>query len=397
MTINKTLLTLALASIVGGAHYQSSTAKSIFVNQERVADQALTSAIQQQPRIQVAILLDTSSSMNGLIDQTRNQLWSVINEFSVAKRNGQTPKLEVALFEYGNSGLSRESGYIRKLNHFTGELDLISEGLFSLQTNGGDEYCGMAVKTAVDSLQWSQSDNDIKVIFIAGNEPFTQGPVNFKRAISSAKKRGIAVNTIFAGNHDNGVREGWQQGALLAGGDYMSIDANRTIVHIDAPQDKQIESLNSQLNETYVPYGALGRDSAKRQVEQDQKNSSVSKALLAKRAKSKSSSYYRNSRWDLVDAMREGEVDEVALAEIEKEELPEPMQEMNSQERMEYVAKQAKQREKIQAEIGKLSEEREQFVRKSKQEQGEQSATMSDALSEAVRKQAAEKGFELGS
>jgi len=177
----------------------------------------------------------------------------------------------------------------------------------------------------------------------------------------------------------------------------MSIDANRTIVHIDAPQDKQIESLNSQLNETYVPYGALGRDSAKRQVEQDQKNSSVSKALLAKRAKSKSSSYYRNSRWDLVDAMREGEVDEVALAEIEKEELPEPMQEMNSQERMEYVAKQAKQREKIQAEIGKLSEEREQFVRKSKQEQGEQSATMSDALSEAVRKQAAEKGFELGS
>jgi len=161
MTINKTLLTLALASIVGGAHYQSSTAKSIFVNQERVADQALTSAIQQQPRIQVAILLDTSSSMNGLIDQTRNQLWSVINEFSVAKRNGQTPKLEVALFEYGNSGLSRESGYIRKLNHFTGELDLISEGLFSLQTNGGDEYCGMAVKTAVDSLQWSQSDKEI--------------------------------------------------------------------------------------------------------------------------------------------------------------------------------------------------------------------------------------------
>ena len=43
------------------------------------------------PKIQLAILLDTSGSMDGLIDQTRNQLWQVVNELSMAKRNGITP------------------------------------------------------------------------------------------------------------------------------------------------------------------------------------------------------------------------------------------------------------------------------------------------------------------
>ena len=38
------------------------------------------------PRVQIALLLDTSSSMNGLIDQARSQLWSVVNEFAAARR-----------------------------------------------------------------------------------------------------------------------------------------------------------------------------------------------------------------------------------------------------------------------------------------------------------------------
>ena len=95
-----------------------------------------------QPRIQVAILLDTSSSMDGLIDQTRNQIWQVINEFSSLKQNGVQPRLEVAVFEYGNDGISKNQGYVRQVSAFTRELDKVSESLFSLRTNGGSEYCG---------------------------------------------------------------------------------------------------------------------------------------------------------------------------------------------------------------------------------------------------------------
>src|SRR4051812_7827725 len=65
------------------------------------------------PVVEVAILLDTSNSMDGLIDQARSRLWAIVNTIALAKENGRSPDLRVALFEYGNQGLSPESGWIR--------------------------------------------------------------------------------------------------------------------------------------------------------------------------------------------------------------------------------------------------------------------------------------------
>lgn len=373
----------------------STFASQISIEIQQETESSKQASIAHQPKIQMAILLDTSGSMNGLIDQTRNQIWSVVNEFSTATRQGVKPILEVALFEYGNDGNPSEVGHVRKLSNFTRELDRVSEGLFSLTTNGGNEYCGYAIKTAVTDLQWSKSDSDIKTIFIAGNEAFTQGPVSYDFAAKLAQKKGIAVNTIFAGDFRAGVNSGWQGGAHLAGGDYMSINANRQIVHIDAPQDKEIAQLNSQLNATYIPYGKQGRESAKRQLEQDAKTNDISSGLLAKRARSKSSDFYSNSSWDLVDALRDGEVEYKDLASMSEDKLPEKMQAMSAGERKQYVQEQAKLRTEIKQEISRLGKERQQYVAKNKKEQASDAPSVSDALSKAVKKQAQEKGFEL--
>lgn len=348
-----------------------------------------------QPKIQLAILLDTSGSMDGLIDQTRNQLWQVVNEFSTAKRHGITPKLEVALFEYGNDGNSRDAGFVRMLNDFTRELDKVSEGLFSLTTNGGSEYCGFAIKTAVHSLNWSHNNNDIKTIFIAGNEPFSQGPVNYRDALRLASQHGIAVNTIHAGDHQVGIETGWQSGALLAGGDYMSIDSNRRAVHVLAPQDKRIVELNAQLNETYIPYGQQGRMKAQRQKEQDSQSESISSSLLSKRAITKSSNYYKNSKWDLVDALEEGEMTEEQVASMDETMLPIEMKTMSAEKKKVYVAEKAKKRAKLKEEIKGLSEARKAYVAEMKRKQIESTPSMSDALTAAIKKQATEKEYIL--
>ena len=39
----------------------------------------------EKQNIKVALLLDTSNSMDGLIDQAKAQLWEIVNEFSYAK------------------------------------------------------------------------------------------------------------------------------------------------------------------------------------------------------------------------------------------------------------------------------------------------------------------------
>ena len=130
------------------------------------------------PRVQLAILLDTSNSMDGLIEQAKTQLWKIINTFIAAKQGGKTPFVEVALYEYGNDGLHSESPWIRRIQPLTRDLDKVSEELFGLRTNGGQEYCGAVVQRAVEDLQWDPSGDTYKAVFIAGNEPFTQGPVD---------------------------------------------------------------------------------------------------------------------------------------------------------------------------------------------------------------------------
>lgn len=348
---------------------------------------------EEQLKIQLAILLDTSSSMDGLIDQTRQQIWQVVNEFSSATQGGRKPVLEVAVFEYGNNALASANGYIRQVSALTTELDAVSEALFSLKTNGGEEYCGQVIDHAVKQLAWSQSNNDIKAIFIAGNEAFSQGPVPFREAIQAAKTRGIIVNTIHAGDYDEGARSGWKDGAVLAGGNFMSIDHNHQVAHIDAPQDDRIAELNTQLNQTYIPYGSEGMRKHARQMEQDANSSRVSSGLLAKRAKSKSSSYYENSSWDLVDAHKNGSVD---LENLEEESLPDTMRDMSTAQRKQYIKKAEAERSRLQAEIVRLSQARDAYVTEQRRKQSQQVvSTVEDALITAIRKQAEDKHYEF--
>lgn len=347
----------------------------------------------EPPLIQMAILLDTSGSMSGLINQTRDQLWQVVNRFATSTKDGLTPRLEVAVFEYGNSSLSVNSGYIRKVTDLTTELDAVSEALFALTTNGGSEYCGYVIQEAVTRLAWSDADDAVKVIFIAGNEPFTQGPVPFQQAIGHARGKGITVNTIHAGDMKIGANSGWKQGAMLAGGDYMNIDHNHVVAHVNAPQDKRLSELNAQLNQTYVPYGSEGKGKAKRQALMDSKNKDVSMGQLAKRVISKATSFYRNDSWDLVDALEDGKVD---LDKIEEEKLPEPMKKMDKEKQKAFVQEKAQARKKLKAEIAELSKQREAYVAQQRAASPAPAVnTMNEAMTSAIEKQSKAKGYEF--
>jgi len=104
-------------------------------------------SLSKDNKIQVALLLDTSNSMDGLIDQTKSRLWNIVNTLTTLKYNGQAPQVEIALYEYGNDGLKDEN-YIRQVTPLTQDLDLVSEKLFALRTNGGNEYCGAVIRDA---------------------------------------------------------------------------------------------------------------------------------------------------------------------------------------------------------------------------------------------------------
>jgi hypothetical protein len=353
--------------------------------------QAVSEEIDGRPVIQLALLLDTSNSMDGLINQAKSQLWRIVSETGRARRNGREPLLQVALYEYGNDSLSPLSRYIRQVVPFTTDLDYISQELFTLRTNGGNEYCGQVVLDASRQLQWVDSPAALKLIFIAGNEPFTQGPTSYMRASKAADRRGIVVNTIFCGDYSEGIQTGWQNGARLTGGSYISINSDYTHEYIRAPQDERIEELNDRLNRTYLGYGALGQAKKENQEEQDQNASSLNRGSLLERARVKSSSGYSNTAWDLVDAYTEGAVDP---SELSDDELPQQMRGLSGDEREEYLQEMQTERMRIQNEITRLSLDRDRYLQ-DRQASAPAEPTLDSAMIKAVRESAEAKGFVL--
>jgi len=339
-------------------------------------------------QIKVALLLDTSNSMDGLINQAKTQLWEIINELSYAKCGTDQPDLQIALYEYGNDGLEQADGYIRQVLNFSDDLDEISKKLFALRTNGGSEYCGAVIQNSLKNLDWGKNKNDLKLIFIAGNEPFTQGKINYKEAASLANEKDVTVNTIFCGNYENGISGKWQEGALLTKGDYMTIDHNAKTVHISTPYDKVIIELNSKLNNTYVNFGSQGNYKKQLQTEQDDEAGYLNEVVVVKRAVSKSSRMYKNASWDLVDASK---TKDFSFDKVDKTSLPKQLQNKSNSELKKYVETQQKEREKIQEKIQELNKRRKQFV--ADKNANPKNNNLENAMISAIKKQAKGKNF----
>lgn len=344
----------------------------------------------EEPLVQIAVLLDTSSSMDGLIEQAKTQLWKLVNEFITAKQDGKTPVVQVALYEYGKSALSQKDNWIRQIQPLTRDLDKISEELFALTTNGGDEYCGAVIQRATNDLAWDPNPKVYKAMFVAGNEPFTQGPVSSKKSCQEAIAKGIIVNTIHCGGESEGISGNWNQGALLADGKFLVIDQNQAIVHVEAPQDAEIVELNEKLNKTYISYGAAAPAAMARQVAQDKNAASKAEAgTQVQRVVSKASANYCNDTWDLVDAAKKKDFD---ITKVSEASLPEEMKKMTPEERKAHVAKKAQEREEIQKKVLALNKEREAFVT-AKRKESAQADTLDTAMTKALRSQAEKKGI----
>jgi hypothetical protein len=337
--------------------------------------------------IKVALLLDTSNSMDGLIDQAKAQLWEIVNELSYAKCDNERPNLQIALYEYGNDRLSSNEGYIRQVLGFSEDLDDISKELFSLTTNGGNEFCGQVIQTSLNQLDWGNNPDDLKLVFIAGNEPFTQGRVSYKESGINAKEKDVTVNTIFCGDFSQGISSNWKDGADITGGDYMAINHNQATVHVVSPYDDAILILNKKLNKTYIYYGNQGRQKMALQSEQDDKAQGYSDANAVSRTVSKSSHLYKNSSWDLVDAVEENEVE---IEELKKEALPKELEGKTDKEIQRFIEDKSKERELIQNEIQELNKKRRVYIEK---KQKEDTNGLESALLNAIKSQAKKKNY----
>ncbi|MEZ5962689.1 MAG: VWA domain-containing protein [Planctomycetota bacterium] len=356
------------------------------------ADVSTTPPVPARARaIDLAICLDTSGSMDGLIDSARQGIWAIVNDLALAK---PTPKLRVALLSYGNDGHSKDAGWVAVETGFTEDLDLVSQKLFALRTNGGTELVGRVLHASLDQLEWAPAQDAMKLIVVAGNESADQDQeVSFRSTCKRAIERGIMVDAIYCGNPNDGIAPGWREVAQLADGQFHAIDKDHGNVTVETPFDAQLQALSAQLNQTYLPFGTDGARGWLNQTAQDKNAEGVGGAVVAQRAACKAGVNYCNSAWDLVDACRN---QTVKLAELPAEQLPQVMRTMSLEERQKHVDTLQSQRAAVQGKIQELTKKRDAAVAEELKKRAlDPTKSFDYAVRKAVRAQARARGLEI--
>lgn len=345
--------------------------------------------ISNSPKIQAAILLDVSNSMDGLIAQAKAQLWNMVSVMGKTKCNGVTPQIEIALYEYGRDNNNPSKGYVKQISSFTNDLDKLSQDLFGLTTNGGEEYCGQVIHTSLKELNWDPSTDNYKVIFISGNEDFLQGNISYSLACTEAKKKGVIVNTIYCGDRLQGIKEHWNLLGECGNGSFTNINSNAGPEDIPTPYDSALITLNTKLNGTYIYYGSTGTQKQAMQAKADVANAKVNNYTAANRIAVKGNkSTYNNAGWDLVDAKDE---DKKIFEKIDYKTLPDSLKNKNKQELEAIVDQKSKERNSIQNQIQTVNAQRVQFIeaeRKRKAASPGNTVTLETEIEKIIREQA---------
>ncbi len=348
---------------------------------------ATTTLPAQETRpVDVVVVLDTSGSMENLLDATRARLWDVVNELG---RMQPTPELRVGLISFGTEKATEDDGFIIQHVDLTDELDEAYAELMELTIGGGDEFVGRALNEAVDGMSWSPEWDALRIVFVAGNESADQGDEDFRVAARAARDRDIIVNALYAGNREQGVVEKWHEVAQAGEGNFSAIDPAVGSIQIATPQDDLLLELNGSLNTTYVPYGEKGAAGLANQIAQDSNASRLGVQSCSSRIVAKGGALYNNASWDLVDKSLEEGFDWEALS---LSDLPEALREMSNEERNDVIEAKRAERERIQQEIQLASAAREDFVQQALAERlGD--AGLGEAMRQVIREQAKAKGF----
>lgn len=338
--------------------------------------------------IDLAICLDISGSMSDLLDSVRGRVWDIVSDLSRAK---PTPQLRVALITFGGEEPASD-GYIVRHTDFTGDLDTAYSKLMALNTNGGEEYVGWVIERAVKSLNWSTDPNALRVIFLAGNESADQRATehDFRTAARTATNKDIIINSVYAGNHEQGIAEKWDRVAQVAKGTYTAIDVVAGTEQIETPYDADLVELNGELNRTYIPYGKHGAEGLANQIAQDVNAGKMGAQSCGSRVAAKGCALYSSATWDLVDAVRQ---EGFRLEGIEPNELPVSMRSMTLDQRRAFIKGIQDIRDRVKLEIAESDKNRRAFIRARQTRNCGSGPSFDDALLTSLRAQAAAKGF----
>ncbi|MCP5076819.1 MAG: VWA domain-containing protein [Psychromonas sp.] len=348
----------------------------------------------QRPKVELVFALDTTSSMSGLIDAAKENIWSIATTMASAQ---PAPQISIGLVAFRDRG----DDYITKRIELSDDLDQIYIQLLGLQAQGGGdgpESVNEALFDAVNKMNWSSDPDSYKVVFLVGDAPGHNdypNDVPFQVTLAEATKKGIIVNTIQAGN-DNNMVQAWQAIASLGRGDTFQVSQQGSAVAVATPFDKEIAVVAESYEETRIYYGSEAEQKIqKERITSSSKMKSVaSDSSMARRAKYNLTASGEKNFAGSKELIQSIENNSITLDDIAEADLPAVMRSMEADEQKVYIQKKLQQRQNLKAELQALTEKRDAFIKRelAKSDGGKES--LDEKLITTLKKQASAKGMD---
>jgi Mg-chelatase subunit ChlD len=387
----RTWKTKALAAALIG---MTVTAVALYPTVKTSATTAGQQHIAQSPqRIEVVFVLDTTSSMSGLIDTAKEKIWSIATTMAQAE---QAPEIHMGLVAFRDRG----DDYVTRVVDLSTDIDSMYATLMQFQAAGGGdgpESVNAALADAVGNISWSQDSSSYRVIFLVGDAPPHMdyfGETRYPAIVREAADRGIVVNTIQCGDVQQTVAA-WTEIASLGNGRYMKVGQAGDAFAVTTPFDEALAQLSAQLDETRLFYGSeaeLEALDAKASATQSL-HELASFAARARRAVFNSTASGVANLFggnDLVDDIASGEIE---LDAVPTEQLPAALQALDRDAQAAELAAIASRRSDLQQKIERLASERAGYIEERVNEAEGADSSLDRQIFDVVREQAAPLGL----
>ena len=310
-----------------------------------------------RPVLDVVFVLDTTSSMGGLIEGAKQKIWSIASRMATGT---PTPQVRVGLVAYRDIG----DEYVTRVFPLSSDMDSVYKHLRNFQAVGGGdgpEAVQDGLSDAVNKMQWSDAKRVAKMIFLVGDAPaHDQDQQRLLTAAKQAISKGIVVNTIRCGQ-DAKTGAQFTLVARAADGRFDSIDQSGGVVALATPFDTELAKLNGDLMDTALYAGGAPTKAAAEVRRVEAKTMAAPAAADRISYMAKSGGGAAASGAAAVGAVDLADKPEMA-AKMKKEELPEPMQKLSDDERVAYAKDQQQRRKAIEEKIVELSKKRDSYV-----------------------------------
>jgi len=347
-----------------------------------------TSAHQKQvaPQIEVCFVLDTTGSMSGLIEGAKQKIWSIANEMATAK---PTPHIKFGLVAYRDRG----DEYVTKTHKLTDDLDEIYSKLKTFSADGGGdtpESVNEALDEAISQMEWSQSRDVLKIVFLVGDAPphmDYQGGPDYHKLCERAVKKDILINTIQCGTISE-TTPVWKEIARLAEGKYLAIEQSGGMIAVSTPFDGDINRINRELGKTIVAYGDT-RKRASVLAKQEMSESAAPAAAADRLSLNAKNRIVVQGGGDLIDAINQGDMT-IETATASK--LSDEYKDLSTSELKKVVEGKSEARALLQKELRQLDEKRTAYIREESKKSGS-SQSFDSNVSSTIKEQAKKKGI----